>query len=219
MLMSTATDSDHRFWGERAASSTLAEYEQVFEAQRNQIQALQNQVSGLLHEKTFLRAATASDVRSFCLHYLSSSGSCGGSISRNSSNHNTTTTTSMPATTATTAPLSRCSLSTPLARLRHAGSVGGGGGHLHHVVGADTESIPVYDLLLFLHRYSNGLVPAPENKRKRMRSSSITSAIVNPSSTSINMNNASAAPSPRLLQRMLTRQRFSLDTREDSDRK
>lgn len=113
----------------------------TIQAQRNEIQLLQHQVSDLLHERSLMKAATASDVRSFCLNYQ-----------------------------ATMATSSWQSMAPPSSH-------------------ANTETIPVYEILLFLHRYSNGLVPPPENKRKRWRSSSGSSS------------------APRLLHRMATRQR------------
>lgn len=170
-------DSESKFWGDRATSATLAEYEQVFEAQRNQIQSLQNQVSGLLHERSFLKASTASDVRNFCLNYLATSGNTGSCLSRSSSTAISDLTRSVSS----------------LARLRR-----GGGGSLHHGSGGDPEAIPAYDLLMFLHRYSNGLIPAPENKRKRMRSSSVNS-VGHTTSTATNSSSAT----PRMAQRRM----------------
>lgn len=180
--------------GSDGVSPALAEYERQFVAQRNQIEALQNQVSGLLHERNFMKASTANDIRSFCLNHLASAGSAGSGTSRGVNNAIATSTTSS----------STSSVSSPRSRL-------GGHGHLENSNSGgsttDVETIPVYDLLMFLYRYSNGLIPPPENKRKRTRSSS----------AGVSGNGGCSTPSgsnSRLIQRMLTRQRLGGGCRE-----
>lgn len=173
-------------------SLTLAEYERTFVAQRNQIEALQNQVSGLLHERNFMKASTANDIRTFCLNHLASAGS---GTSRDVHSAITTSSNSLPSS----------SVSSPRSRL-------GGHGHLGSGSATDVETIPVYDLLMFLYRYTNGLIPPPENKRKRMRSSSTGVGGNGGCSTASGSNS-------RLLQRMLSRQRLGTGYREEDERK
>lgn len=141
------------YWNERSAA-VHEEYEQTIQCLRNELQQLQGQVTDLLHERALMKAATANDVRSFCLNYQASAAA---------GNSNTATSSSSTTSMYSVNPMNQ---------------LGPG------------DSIPVYDLLMFLHRYSNGLVPPPENKRKRVRT-----------------NSAGTVGNSRLFQRMLTRQR------------
>lgn len=148
---------DEASYWQRQAAAAVEECEFTIQAQRNEIQNLQRQVSDLLHERSLMKAATASDFRSFCLNYQA--------------------TAPQQAHVFPVAPMHPSALSS-------SGPV-----------------IPVYDLLMFLHQYSNGLVPPPENRRKRTRT---------PNSSGASNSPAAGVPgSPRLLQRMRTRQRWA----------
>eukprot|EP00796_Vickermania_ingenoplastis_P012375 gene12375-8501_t len=121
------------YWQSRAEAA-VEEYEATLQAQRNELEALQRQVSNLLHERSLMKAATANDVRAFCLNYQA---------------------------TAAQQPQQPSAIGGPPFSSFTAFAAGGG-----------ADVIPIYDLLLFLHRYSNGLVPPPENRRKRLRTPS-----------------------------------------------
>lgn len=145
------------YWNQRSAA-VFEEYEQTIQCLRNEVQQLQGQVTDLLHERSLMKAATANDVRSFCLNYQASAAAGGTGTASSSASFSSST--------------------SPSYSVNPMNQYGPG------------DSIPVYDLLMFLHRYSNGLVPPPENKRKRVRT-----------------NSAGSVGNSRLFQRMLTRQR------------
>lgn len=155
------------YWSSRAAA-VAEEYEQTIQAQRNELQHLQNQVSDLLHERSLAKAATASDVRAFCLNYQASVAKGDISPFYNAAQSMESALVSSGCTRFDYS--ARPSFRDPNATGR-------------------SDVIPIYDLLMFLHRYSNGLVPPPENRKKRLRSYS-----------------GGGSGNPRLMQRMLARQ-------------
>lgn len=108
-------DDPQEYWRSRAMEATQ-EYEHILQSQRDELERLQRRCNDLLHERSMMKAATAADVRNFCLNYQA-----------DQQRKQSLTTT------------------------------------------AAVEEIPLHTLMQFLHTYSNGLLPAPENKRKRSR--------------------------------------------------
>lgn len=166
--------SAEEYWRSQALH-TAREYESVLQSQRDELESLQRRCSDLLHERSMMKAATAMDVRNFCLHHQAQEQRRLGLTSASA-----------------------------------------------------VESIPIYDLQKFLSTYSNGLVPPPENRRKRERTNFIGDAyhytnggsgsgvntatpphLTDPAASSSSCAGTNPASTHRLYQRMLARQRLT----------
>ncbi|KEG09563.1 hypothetical protein DQ04_05021020 [Trypanosoma grayi] len=111
------------------------EHRVLLQAQRDEIEQLQRRCNELLHERSMMKAATAEDIRQFCLDYQ-----------RKQLQHQRQQQQQQIQQQAI-APVGCRPSASP-----------------------STSSIPVSEVLQFLHQYSAGMVPISENSvRKRLR--------------------------------------------------
>lgn len=158
--------NSQEYW-QSCAMEAVREYELVVQSQRDELETLQRRCNDLLHERSMMKAATATDVRNFCFNYQADQQRKRGLTSSSA-----------------------------------------------------VDSIPIHTLLQFLHTYSNGLLPAPENKRKRSRfredeengssaqqSLGPSAAVSTSQGDSFTLQQQQQQQQHRLYQRMLARQR------------
>jgi hypothetical protein len=153
-----ASMSSEQYWRNQLAQ-TEAEYEQIIQGLRDEVEKQRRRCSELMHEHAMQRATAAADVRDFCVQYVA------GARQHAASQHRSSASSSNLSTAAAASVTPSSSSSALAAFSRHISNNNQG------------ESIPLPVLLGFLHEYSHGLLQLPENHRKRKRPDSTLSPL------------------------------------------
>ncbi|KAH9597644.1 hypothetical protein LSM04_005695 [Trypanosoma melophagium] len=120
--------------------SVEEEYRLTVQLQRNELQILQRRCNELLHERSMMKAATAEDVRMFCLNYQQEQ------LQKQKQQPQTNISLTSATGTGTEGVPGR----SPLV--------------------SSADSIPITAIIEFLHQYSSGMVPLSLcTRRKRSR--------------------------------------------------